>query len=213
MIVKICGITSFEAAAVAEEAGADLIGFVFAPSRRQISVRQAAIIAQSVPRVGKVGVFVNSPLAEVQEIAEVCKLDFVQLHGEESPDYCRDVGIPVIKAFQVGVNFDISQIARYDAERILLDTLVDGQVGGTGKVFDWQQGAALIGEIQQPVLVAGGLTPDNVDQAIRLMNPQGVDVSGGVETGGSKDSEKIRQFIQAVRRSEELFKDAETHCS
>lgn len=202
MIVKICGITSFEAAIAAEEAGADLIGFVFAPSRRQISVTQAAVIAQSVPKVGKVGVFVNSSLAEVQEIAEVCKLDFVQLHGEESPDYCRNVGVPVIKAFQVGADFAIHKISSYDVERILLDTLVVGQVGGTGKVFDWQQGTALIAQLQQPVLVAGGLTPDNVGEAIRLMKPQGVDVSGGVETVGSKDSEKIRQFIQAVRRNE-----------
>lgn len=202
MIVKICGITSLEAAVVAEKMGADLIGFVFASSRRKISVSQAARIARSVSKVGKVGVFVNSPLAEVKEIAEVCKLDFVQLHGEESPDYCRNVGVPIIKAFQVGEYFDVSQIADYDVERILLDTLVADQVGGTGKVFDWQQGAALIAQIRQPVLVAGGLTSGNVGQAIRLMKPQGVDVSGGVETGGSKDSEKIRQFVQAVRQSE-----------
>ena len=202
MIVKICGITSFEAAVAAEKAGADLIGFVFAPSRRQISVTQAAVIAQSVPKVGKVGVFVNSPLADVQEIAEVCKLEFVQLHGEESPDYCRNIGVPVIKAFQVGADFAVHKISSYYVEQILLDTLAAGQVGGTGKAFDWQQGADLIAQIHQPVLVAGGLTPDNVGEAIRLMKPQGVDVSGGVETGGSKDNEKIRQFIQAVRRSE-----------
>ncbi len=200
IIIKICGITSLAAAEVAKDCSADFIGFVFAPSRRRIAVADAAAIAKQVGNIGKVGVFVNSPAAVVREIAIACQLDFVQLHGEESPDYCRSLKFPVIKAFKVGPDFTVSRLTGYDVNWILLDSDVFGEAGGTGKTFDWQQSARLIHQIKVPVMVAGGLTAANVATAISILQPQGVDVSGGVETAGSKDLAKIRRFIQAARQ-------------
>lgn len=200
IIVKICGITSLAAAETAKEWSADFIGFVFAPSRRRIVVSDAVAIAKQVDNIGKVGVFVNSPVAVVREIAKACQLNFVQLHGEESPAYCRSLNLPVIKAFKVGPDFTVNQLTGYDVDWILLDSAVPGAAGGTGKTFDWQQSARFIHQIKVPVLVAGGLTSENVTTAINCLKPQGVDVSGGVETAGSKDSTKIRRFIQTVRQ-------------
>lgn len=202
IIVKICGITSLTAAQTAKEWGADLIGFVFAPSCRRIAVQDAADIAKKAGKIGKVGVFVNSPADLVREIARACQLDLVQLHGEESPDYCRSLNLPVIKAFKVGPDFTVNQLADYDVKWLLLDSYVPGESGGTGKTFDWQQAAALIGQIKTPVMVAGGLTPENVTSAISCLRPQGVDVSGGVETAGYKDFAKIRRFIAAAHQTE-----------
>jgi phosphoribosylanthranilate isomerase len=178
-----------------------LLGFVFAPSRRRIAVAEAAAIAKQVGRIGKVGVFVNSPAAVVREIAQVCQLDFVQLHGEESPDYCRSLNLPVIKAFRMAPDFTVKQLAGYDVDWLLLDSYVSGEAGGTGKTFDWQQAAQLIDQLTTPVIVAGGLTPENVTSAISCLKPQGVDVSGGVESTGSKDLVKIRRFIQAAHQT------------
>jgi len=183
----------------AKEYGADFIGFVFAPSRRRIEVDQAALIAAQVPDIGKVGVFVNQPLAEVKEIAEKCCLSYVQLHGEESPEYCCQVGVPVIKGVSVGDGFDAGEVNRYQVEYVLLDTYMAGQSGGTGASFDWQKAKEVIGDIKRPFFVAGGLNSGNVQEAIRLLHPEGVDVSGGVETQGEKDVEKIRLFIETVK--------------
>lgn len=202
MIVKICGITSIEVAQAARDYGADLIGFVFAESRRRIEVKVAEKIATTVKHVGKVGVFVNTPLAQVQEIADRCKLDFVQLHGEESPEYCRLLKYPVIKAVRVGEQFDPQSLADYDVDWVLFDSLVPGQQGGTGIPFDWHKAKRVRAQIKIPLLVAGGLTPDNVGEAIRILSPEGIDVSGGVETNGQKDLEKIKQFLLAVRKTE-----------
>lgn len=182
--------------------GADLIGFVFADSKRRIDVKKAVEIGQQVKGIGKVGVFVNRPLKEVQEIVHCCQLDFVQLHGEETPEYCHSVGRPFIKAFRVGPDFDIQQTEAYQADWILLDSFSLGQYGGTGKTFDWQSMQDFSRQISSPLLVAGGLTPENVEEAIRIMNPRGVDVSGGVETDGNKDVAKVRDFIIAARRAE-----------
>jgi phosphoribosylanthranilate isomerase len=163
-------------------------------------VADAVAIAKQVGNIGKVGVFVNSPAAVVQEVAAACQLDFVQLHGEESPDYCHSLKLPVIKAFKVGADFTVNQLSGYDVNWILLDSDVPGEAGGTGKTFDWQQSARLIRQIKVPVMIAGGLTSENVTTAISLLKPQGVDVSGGVETAGSKDLAKIRRFLQAARQ-------------
>lgn len=198
--MKICGITSVDVGQAAKEYGADLLGFVFADSRRRVSVPVAKQIAREVQGIGKVGVFVNAPLAEVQEIAQACKLDFVQLHGNESPEYCKLVGVPVIKGVRVGPNFDVSQLQAYEVEWILLDSFVPGQQGGTGKTFDWQQAKLLRQQIKTPVFVAGGLTAENIGEAVRILAPEGIDVSGGVETNGIKDINKIREFLQAARK-------------
>jgi len=140
-------------------------------------------------------------LPEVQEIAKRCKLDFVQLHGDESPEYCRLVKVPVIKAVRVGADFDPLLLAAYEAQWLLLDSFVPGQQGGTGIAFDWQGAQVVREQIKTPLFVAGGLTADNVGEAVRILSPEGIDVSGGVETNGSKDIEKIKQFLIAARRA------------
>ena len=203
MLIKICGLRTLEAAQTAAESGADLIGFVFADSKRKVAVATAAIISAAVKGPGKVGVFVNQSLSEVLEIADRCRLDYLQLHGEESPDYCRSLNRPVIRAFRVGPDFTPAAVADYPADYLLLDSFVPGQPGGTGIPFDWHAVSLRIGRPRQKFLVAGGLTPENVPVAIRILNPDGVDVSGGVETDGVKDPDKIRRFIAAVRSAAE----------
>lgn len=176
-----------------------MIGFVFAPSRRRIAVPAAEKLTNQIKGIGKVGVFVDAPLAEVQEIAKRCKLDYVQLHGNESPEYCKMVGYPVIKAVRVGENFDPLALLAYKADWILFDSFVPGQQGGTGIAFDWQKAKVQRQQVQTPLFVAGGLTAENVGEAVRILSPEGIDVSGGVETNGTKDLEKMRQFIIAAR--------------
>ena len=184
---------------MARDYGADLMGFVFAPSRRRIGVLEAKKISCEISGIGKVGVFVNAPLAEVQEIAQECKLDLIQLHGDESPEYCRLVNYPVIKAVRVRKDLDLATLINYDVEWLLLDSFVPGQQGGTGIPFDWQHTKFIREQIKSPLFVAGGLTAKNVGEAVRILAPEGIDVSGGVETHGDKDYEKIRQFLLAAR--------------
>jgi len=160
MLIKICGLRTFEAAQTAAESGADLIGFVFADSKRKIDVATAATITAAVKGPGKVGVFVNQPLSEVLEIAGRCRLDYLQLHGEESPDYCRALNRPVIRACHVGPDFTPSSVADDPAGFLLLDSFVPGQPGGTGIPFDWRAVSLRIGRPRQKFFVAGGLTPE-----------------------------------------------------
>lgn len=206
IIIKICGITSLEAAQAVKEYGADLIGFVFAQSKRRITLPDAEKIARQIHGIGKVGVFVDAPLTEVQEIAKRCKLDYVQLHGNESPEYCKMVKYPVIKAVRVGESFNPAALLAYDADWILFDSFVPGQQGGTGIPFDWQQARMQRQQVKTPLFVAGGLTAQNVGEAIKILSPEGIDVSGGVETNGSKDFEKIRQFLLAARGAKDGIK-------
>jgi len=210
--VKICGIKEKAHALAAIEAGGDFIGLVFAPSQRQVTPAQASeIISAAKSRshaIGTVGVFVNMPAPEVNTIADDCNLDWVQLSGDESWEYCRHITKPLIKALRIRQGQSPEQIAADLAagERILsaqkhlylLDTQAKGRYGGTGTTFDWslaRQAAA-----QFPVILAGGLTPDNVAQAIEMVAPWGVDVSSGVEVDEVKDIAKIRAFIEAVRK-------------
>lgn len=190
-----------EAGQAAKEYGADLLGFVFAPSRRRIEVTDAEKLAAQIQGVGKVGVFVDAPLAEVQEIAKRCKLDYVQLHGNESPEYCRAVKYPIIKAVRVGTEFNPSILEAYQVDWVLFDSFVPGQQGGTGLTFDWHKAKAQRQQVKTPLFVAGGLTAENVGEAIEILSPEGIDVSGGVETDGRKDLEKIRQFLLAARQA------------
>jgi len=144
---------------------------------------------------------VNAPLSTVQEIAKYCKLDFVQLHGNESPEYCRLVKVPVIKAVRVDSDFDPLVLVAYEVAWLLFDSFVAGQQGGTGVAFDWQRAQKLREQIKTPLFVAGGLTVENVGNAVEILSPEGLDVSGGVETKCSKDIEKIKQFLIAARRA------------
>lgn len=196
--VKICGLRDTETALFAARAGADAVGFVFAPGPRQVTPEQARAISAALPSsVLKIGVFVDAPLPRVQEIARYCRLDAVQLHGTESPAYCRAVGRPVIKAFSVGAGHMPEMPGNYEVEAILLDTYVPGCTGGTGKTFDWSLTQKL--KCPQRVILAGGLNAANVQEAIRVARPYGVDVSSGVETNGQKDKEKIWEFIKKAK--------------
>ena len=199
--VKICGTTSLKDAFLAVESGADAIGFIFYKmSPRNISQKAAKeIILQLPPFIETVGVFVNETSDKINRIAEQCKLNSIQLHGEESPALCRRVKRKVIKAFRVKNADSLKSIASYDVSGFLLDSYNDGSKGGTGQVFDWN--LALRVKKQGPVILAGGLNPYNVFTAIHRVKPYGVDVCSGVEKSpGIKDHEKIREFIKSVRR-------------
>lgn len=198
---KICGITRIEDALAAVEAGADAIGLVFyGKSPRAVGVEQAAAIVQALPPfVTTVGLFVDMPRDQLQQLLQRLPLDLLQFHGDESPADCEGHGRPYIKALRVRPGEDVAAaMAPYSGARgILLDTFVEGVPGGTGASFDW----SLVPEnAAKPIILAGGLDADNVAAAIRQVRPYAVDVSGGVEASkGIKDAGKIRAFVQAVR--------------
>lgn len=207
--IKICGITSPADAAVAAEAGADAIGLVFAPSPRQVTVRQARqIIAAVPPFVSVVGVFVNAKPAGILRIAAEVGLSAVQLHGDEQPTIADRLGsLRVIKALRVRDRAFLEQLRTFTAPgvaAVLLDAFSPKGRGGSGKRFDWDliSGAREAGALDDapPLILAGGLTAQNVAAAIRRVRPWGVDVSSGVEQEpGVKSAEKISRFISAVR--------------
>ena len=192
-----------------------MVGLVFAPSRRRVTPEQAQEIVRSLkaerPSVQAVGLFVDRPADEMNRMADECGLDIIQISGDEPWDVCHQVKRPVIKAVRVRPGTDADDFlaelergmafAGPERVRLLLDAHVEGSYGGTGVTADWDV-AARIAE-RFPVLLAGGLTPANVSEAIRRVRPWGVDVSGGVETDGVKDLSKIRSFIRAVRRADE----------
>ena len=210
-VIKICGITSVPLAAAAAGTGADLIGLVFAASRRRVDRTIAKRIGTEVRDIQKVGVFVNAPLHEVREIVRECKLDIVQLHGDEPPEYCREIEVPVIKAVRADPSLQAAALNGHPARWILLDSAAQGQFGGLGIPFDWDDLVRLRADVTKPLLVAGGLNRENVVRAMHLLHPDGVDVSGGVETGGLKDEVKIAEFIRAVREEDAVH--AGTDCS
>ncbi|CAM3791270.1 phosphoribosylanthranilate isomerase [Ectopseudomonas alcaliphila] len=197
---KICGITRVEDALAAVEAGADAIGLVFyGKSPRAVSVEQASAILQALPPfVTSVGLFVDMPRDELQQLLQRLPLDLLQFHGDESPADCEGHGRPYIKALRVRPGEDVSAaMAPYTGARgILLDTFVEGVPGGTGASFDW----SLVPErAAKPIILAGGLDAGNVAAAICQVRPYAVDVSGGVEASkGIKDVDKIRAFVRAV---------------
>ena len=210
--VKICGLMSARDVLAAAAAGADLLGLVFAPGRHRLSVEQAERLADVAHRLehptALVGVFVNSPAEGVNQIARLCRLDYVQLSGDEDWDYCRAIKYPLIKAIRISSHTMLETLlAEIEAAKqrlgyeplFLLDTAAYGLYGGTGRTFDWRLAGAL--PTQCRVLAAGGLTPQNVGRLIRRLRPWGVDVSSGVETDGRKDALKIESFIKSVRRA------------
>jgi phosphoribosylanthranilate isomerase len=212
--IKICGIRDKTHALAAVEAGADFIGLVFAPSKRRVIPAKACEIASAAKKSSDttkvVGVFVNASPSDVNKIADLCALDWVQLSGDESWEYCREVVKPVIKAIRISqqsseeLYADISAGGKLLPPQkfiALLDSQVEGKYGGTGESFDWNLAQQVAKRF--PVIVAGGLNPRNVAQVIEAVAPWGVDVSSGVETGGVKDTAKIRAFIEAVRKVDE----------
>ncbi|MBD9675202.1 phosphoribosylanthranilate isomerase [Pseudomonas sp. PDM18] len=199
--IKICGITRVEDALAAAEAGADAIGLVFyAKSPRAVSIQQArAIVAALPPFVSTVGLFVDASRCELGEILDAVPLDVLQFHGDETPEVCSGWHKRYIKALRVKPGDDVAaQIAKYpQASGFLLDTYVEGIPGGTGRAFDW---SLVPRDVQRPLILAGGLTVGNVADAIALVRPYAVDVSGGVEASkGIKDAQKIRDFIAQCR--------------
>ena len=212
--VKICGLTETEHALATAKARADFLGLIFAPSRRRLTPEKALKIVEAVDSLPVrpliVGLFVNETAVEVNRVADFCHLDRVQLSGDESWDYCRDISRPVIKVIHITDDKKTSQVIReievgyrlrlkHDP-LCLLDAKVGKAYGGSGKTFDWQLAREVAARF--PVIIAGGLTTDNVGQLVREVRPWGVDVSSGVENNGRKDTAKIETFIQAVREAE-----------
>jgi phosphoribosylanthranilate isomerase len=201
--VKICGITNLDDAVAAVDAGADALGFMFyAPSPRCVTgVRTAEIIRALPPLIAKVGVFVNPTAKEVRLAVAECGLDTLQFHGEEPPEFCRQFNLKVIKAFRIRDAASLKPTRAYSTEAWLLDSFVEGQLGGTGARFNWDLAAEISREGQR-ILLAGGLTPDNVAKAVRQVRPYAVDVSSGVESApGQKDAGKVRAFIEAAKKA------------
>jgi phosphoribosylanthranilate isomerase len=198
--VKVCGITRPEDALLAVELGAELLGFNFWPQSKRAIDPEAAkkIISQVKGRVKVVGVFVNQLLEEVSEIASEIGLDMVQLHGDESPDFCADLDLPVIKALRLGCEQDLCCLDDYSDLVWLIDSKTEG-FGGSGKMPDWE----LVKMAQKKtgkIILAGGLNPGNVEKAIRDLNPWAVDVASGVEQSpGIKDEKKMEKFFKAVK--------------
>lgn len=208
--VKVCGLTRAEDARAAVRAGADALGVILAPGHvRSVTIEQAeAIFADVPPDVVRVGVFVDAPLDDVAEAVRRLGLREVQLHGAEDPDYCEAAPDAVVKTFRVGAGFDPADLEAYRGAvgAVLLDTLVEGAAGGTGKAFD----RTLVRDMPDtaPVYVAGGLTAGSVGDVVRAMRPAGVDVSSGVEESpGIKSAEKLEEFVAAVRAADDTIEE------
>ena len=208
--IKICGTTCLEDALSAKEAGADALGFIFAPSKRRVTPEQAQSIIRALPpEVERIGIFMNSPAAEIASIVSALELTGIQMHGEEFPPEVyaylpksRRDQIRKIKTLQVregaALGFDAYPDAPGSVDAWLLDSGT-----GSGQVFDWRDARAKLGLRPERLIVAGGLTPENVGEAVRAFAPWGVDVVTGVERApGRKDPEKLKAFVAAVRRAE-----------
>jgi phosphoribosylanthranilate isomerase len=199
--VKICGLTTPADALAAVAAGADALGFMFyRPSTRYVTLEAAAEIIRALPPfVARVGVFVDAPAGEVRATIAAAGLNALQFHGAETPDFCRSFGLPTCRAFRIKDADSVAACAPYEGMAWLLDSYVPGQVGGTGAVFNWALAAAA--RARNPwIILAGGLTPGNVREAIAQAQPWAVDVSSGVESApGRKDPDRMRAFVQAAR--------------
>ncbi len=202
--IKICGITRIKDALAAAEAGADAIGLVFASaSPRCVNVEQAAAISRSLPPfVTVVGLFVDEPEKRIREILNRVHLDLLQFHGRETPEQCRLYGRAYVKAIRMhnAVDLHAEEHLYEDASGLLLDSFTETEMGGSGKTFDWNR---VPRDLRKPMILAGGLTPENVQHAIKTVHPYAVDVSSGVERSpGVKDADKITAFVNAVRTTQ-----------
>jgi len=198
--VKICGLKEVQHVQAAVQAGADAIGFVFAASKRQVSIEQAQQLAKHVPEgVLKIGVFVNPTPEELRATVSNVPLDYVQYHGDETPDFIVQQGYPSIKALSVRCATDVQAAANYAVDYYLFDAPGTDYKGGSGHTFDWTL-LETAGIPREKLILAGGLKIENIHEALALVSPCMVDVSSGVETEGSKDTEKIAAFLQAVKR-------------
>ena len=199
--IKICGITRLEDAKASVRAGCDALGFVFyKESPRYIALDAFKVIVKELPPfVTKTGLFVNADPAEIEEAIQSGLVNVLQFHGDETPDFCRQFNFPYIKAVAVSSSVDLIQYAKdfHDAEALLLDAYHEHLKGGTGQTFDWN---LIPQSLSKPIVLAGGLTVDNVKEAIKKVKPYAVDVSGGVEESkGIKNSLKIQAFIKETQ--------------
>lgn len=198
--VKICGLTNYEDAAAAMDMGADLLGFNFYPkSPRFVSPQEAAQIINKLPAfIDVAGVFVNGSLEEIRDAISQCQLNWVQLHGDESPEFCQSlasVDVKTMKAVRVKDQSDIDRAEKYFTDAILLDAFDPQKYGGTGVTFDWN----IIGHIAKRVFLAGGINPDNAAEAVKL-GVYGIDVCSGIEAEpGKKDHKKMRELFDNIR--------------
>ena len=197
--VKICGLKEIEHVEAAVKAGSDFIGFMFAPSKRRISVEEATELAKRIPStVKKVGVFVNEQNDVIRQIADQVGLDYIQYHGDETQEQIQEIGLPAIKAFSIRGEEDVKRAAAYDVDYYLFDAPGTNFRGGSGESFDWM----LLDKVNIPmdkVILAGGLNEENVGLAIMLVEPFAVDVSSGVEVDGRKSSTAITNFIEIAK--------------
>ena len=199
--IKICGITDADDALFAAECGIEALGFIFyAPSPRYVSPVQAREIIAALPaEVAKVGVFVNQERAEVRQIFDYCGLDFIQLHGDETPEYCRSFPAPrLIKALFLQAEQDLEALKSYAVRAVLVDSRDAGRYGGTGKRANWE--LALRVKAVKKLILSGGLKEENIAAALALVSPSAVDLNSGVEIApGRKDRDKIRRVVQIIR--------------
>ena len=202
--IKICGITNLDDALLAVELGADALGFIFYPkSPRYVKVRDAANICNALPPfVVKVGVFVDELEYEIEKALNECLLNALQFHGDEPPGFCQKFAAKSIKAIRVRDEESLRAAEEYDVDALLLDTYTDESRGGTGRAFDWSLAVRAKEFLSAPIILSGGLTTANAQDAIRKVRPYAVDVSSGVEREpGKKDPEKLRRFIELCKSS------------
>jgi len=203
--IKVCGIKTLDDAVAAIEVGADYLGFNFYPKsprfvEKQACANIASVLKEKYPHIKRVGVFVNASVEEMKDILDTCSLDLAQLHGDETEEMLEELDGKGFKAFR-GIPADVNGFARDDVPAFLVDASAKGLYGGSGVIADWD-GAAELAK-KYPLLLAGGLTPENVAEAVGRVKPWGVDVASGVESApGKKDPSKIKAFVQAVRDAE-----------
>lgn len=203
--VKICGMTNLKDVKVAVDGGVDAVGFIFyKKSPRSVTIQTVReIVLELPPFVDSVGVFVDETAEQINKIADRCNLDRVQLHGDESPAFCKKIRRRVIKVIRVKDIQSLKKLSDYPVSSFLLDTFSEDQYGGTGKVFDWN--LAYSAKKYGPIILAGGLTPINVRQAIQRIQPYGVDVCSGVESQpGIKDHKKMQAFLKNVKAERKI---------
>ncbi len=200
MRVKICGITNLEDALICQEYGADALGFIFYPkSPRYISPEKAKeIISNLSPFISKIGVFVNESAGEINCIAEAAGLSLVQLHGNESPEFTEKIKYPVLKAFRIDAGFDFGQLGQYSNCSFLLDSFHQEAHGGTGSSFDWQ---FIPEKLRHKIVLAGGVSLENIQEIYRKIKPAAVDVSSCLEdVPGKKNHAKVKEFLSIIKR-------------
>lgn len=200
MRVKICGITNLEDALLSCQFGADALGFIFyEKSKRYISYEKAEEIIRQMPSfVVKVGVFVDQNIHEINEVSQKIGLNTVQLHSDVSTDFVKEIKLPVIKSFRVNSGFDFSQLKNYPDCSFLLDTFSDDVLGGTGKIFNWD---LIPSEWRNKIILAGGISLNNIEYIYRNINPQAVDLSSSLESfPGKKDNSKLKEFLNKVNK-------------